>query len=224
MKKLNKEFVKKELAKNSILEHSLKDAKKTGKIQINFTSCEKWNYPNNEESTNRENNYDIEGYSWEDILVYSKLKLYRPSDFFIFIKNIIKYKCLDMWSECWLWTIQSLKVIKSDMAFDMVYNEHIEDYDEDLRKRVEGEANLFKSITRGQVLKYLRKIGYCKIGYGMYVLKEDPTVIAIDESKVKFDLKDGWSRKIIIRILNKWLKCLDYNYQVSYNLEADIEL
>lgn len=243
---ITKDFIINKLLKSRQFKRVLRLAKKIGYIDIQFTGCEKWNYPRDDkdydtlDGPNKDGHYDIEGYSWEDVTAKVRLNLLNPFDLYTYIKSYLEYKEWEKEYYTWMWTIESFEIIKHDLAEEIAnekypldsvnfgitfnedntvkLNEHTKEEEELIRKNRQEEKKQLEIITRRDILLYIRQVHYKKIALGMYVNLDDPTIILVDEKYFKFDMKNGWSRKKLIKILNKWLKTLDFDYKVRYTI------
>lgn len=123
----------------------------------------------------------------------------------------------------WASTVQSFEVAKSDLAgelADKLLESTRPPYDEDwldnindpkynpeyrvyLDKMISTEQEIHEQLTYGEVLEYVLKI--CKpIGNGLYILKEDPTIVYVDNSVRSYDMKDGYSDRAIGGFIEEW--------------------
>jgi hypothetical protein len=131
----------------------------------------------------------------------------------------------------WAGTIQSFAIAKSDLASSMaeeimeksrpetrgdwLSNINNPNYDPKysawLTKYSKKEKSVHKKLTKKQVKDHVKTI--CDpFTRGLWVLKEDPTIVYVDTDVHPYDLKDGFSDKKIEEILGWWVSlylCLD---------------
>lgn len=123
-----------------------------------------------------------------------KIKHWKTN--FLFTLRLIK--TISIFESSWVWTVQSLSVLKDDIVDEMMVNSEETDKCSAL-----AAVELGLNLTRKDILNYLNK-HYIKINGFMWVLQSDPTCIAVDEYAVSYDLKDGYSNYEIISVLEIW--------------------
>lgn len=225
--------IKKLLKKNKLFQSFIKQSKKNDFAEIIMTSIEKWNFSDKPKT---ENEYDVIGKKWEDINVSYTYKLWKIKDFFRYIKNIIKYKDFKLQTERGLFSITSFEVIKWDLAEDIAYGivplDNVEfrfekvpgtnysklmDHTPEEKKILEDyrkeRDNQYNNITKDDLAKHILK-SYSILTNGLYVSKEDPTCIVVDNDIYKYDFKDGWSDEKIGELIGIYLMLLEYPYRV----------
>lgn len=107
--------------------------------------------------------------------------------------NFFYYHPFGTWSH-WMFVIDSLESIKSEIAFDK------------LRKNSSKKdlQDLIKLITKQEIDGYLAE-NYNKLSDRFYSQKNDPTGIVCTDDH---DYRDGYSNKKMEAILNDWVKLI----------------
>lgn len=230
-------YFKKLLKKNYVFKSFIKQAKKNKCAKIIMTSIEKWNYPNKQ---NNDKNYDVCGKSWEDICVQYNYKLYNPKDIIRYFVKLFKYKDFSLREQKYLFTLTSFEVMKYDLAEEKaskivnldsieirfekisksnlsVMSKNTKKEKETLKKYRNEIKSQYTNISDKELINSMSKDYFRISNYktGIYVLKDNPTIIVVDNNKgYSFDLKDGWSNKRIAEIIQNYLSLLGYSYNV----------
>ena len=157
---------------------------------------EEYTEPNTEHTTARREGLwceDIDGYysptikDWLKFNIEGLKEAYEKKE----LKYLSSYLRLGMvWSQ-WAWTIDSIKSVKYEIAF------------ENYRKTKVDPDIYFDKVSDAEIDTYLSE-HYVKASDCLYVGKNDPSVFVADERVVPFDMKDGWSMKKLEEIMSLW--------------------
>jgi hypothetical protein len=71
------------------------------------------------------------------------------------------------------------------------------------KRWVEGRPEIEKNVTREHVLAWLQEHAF-QISNGMWVQKEDPTCIYVNNDIILYDMKNGYSNKKLASIIRQW--------------------
>ena len=195
---------------------------------------EKNNWGKDSEAPNADGLYDVEGHCWTDIYGYARLNLFDPVDCIVYFNSIKEWwkDTKDIWSfkyfkssikfifnslnvfslnrEYWIWTVESFDVLKSDLIDEKVSAYYGEKERSVMRKDFEGwkeTCEKFRKETSYKEVLARANEELIKINDYMYVYKTDPTVIVIDHELQPYDMKDGYSNRMICQFLHVWF-CL----------------
>jgi hypothetical protein len=162
---------------------------------------------------------DVNGI-WKDT-VNIKKRWFNLDLFFSFVFRTIS--TLGLTKTYWGSTVQSFAVAKSDLARDIAHdqldsarpdrdmdkwlkniNDRDPEYDAWLHKLIDLEKKIYSELKDDQVKEHVLKICDPISSPGLYVLREDPSIIYVDTAEVPYDMKDGFSNKKIAQILEDW--------------------
>lgn len=102
-------------------------------------------------------------------------------------------------------------------SWDAVRYEII-DNDKNIRRYSKEYQDKVQKISKEEIINYLDNSElYEKVGDKFYSQKNDPTCIVCLE---EHDLKDGYSHKKIVSLLNEWIK-IGYGEEVKFVLSKD---
>lgn len=131
------------------------------------------------------------------------------------------FSTLGLTKSFWCIVFQSSEVYKSDMAGDMAHEELDKDrpylprkdlldfnkrnpeYDAWLRKVMDREKEIYESLTHEEVMESLKSKSL-SLGEGLYVLKDDKSILFADSSVFKYDMKSGYSNAKILIAMEIW--------------------
>lgn len=221
-------------------------ANRLGRLDLHVTGAEKWNQPNfadpSTERVMKEGElYDVEGHSWTDIHGFYTLNFLSPKDWWLlaratwsWVKDMYDMRSLSftvatipfrrVWHN-WVWTVESFDVIRNDMAEAEMEKLGIE-YTWQARDVYTAKfAEIKAAYTLADIFGYLSEHYYpiaSQVFFTVWVSKTDPTVIVANEEFYKYDLKDGWSDKMIGFIIQEWFKAV-YGTAIDIRLIQDTD-
>lgn len=228
----NLKTARESLELNAMFTSAFDLAKKQDEFKVHITGLEKWNYLTGDAlgEPKADGSFDVEGHCWTDIHGYLKLSRKEWAAEWIswfrdvkecwswqYLASSLKFAAetapLTPKKEVWIWTVEGTSVLSSDIADEMVtqfygnHNAEMKAMRNDYAGYAKKREEIYKGISREQVLIKLAQ-DCLQVNRHLWVQKEDPTVIIVDELSFPFDMKDGWSNSHVLKILKMWLTWL----------------
>jgi len=114
-----------------------------------------------------------------------------------------------VWSQ-WAITVSSFSTFKVDVILKTRKGQYkYGDYASILK-----DAEL---LTVEDIEFFLLSDGYFRVSRGVFANKKDPLCLVMNESVLKFDLKDGWSSSMILNLLALYFSLAGYSLSVRSN-------
>lgn len=148
------------------------------------------------------------------------------------IKNWVFVNPLKIQQEGWVWVVDSLSSSLKDSAYDLAtdilaqeqgYENSNDMYIKSRKiidhKEAQAMADRLLSQEREKVYIYMvTKNDLQKVSEYMWISKNDPTVFVLDESILPFDMKDGWSPRMLARTISYWFRVM-YDRDVTVKVK-----
>jgi hypothetical protein len=117
----------------------------------------------------------------------------------------------------WIWCVESFSSIKSTIAEEQTEHMGI-DYKDNaqIKAHIAALAKAEKEICPVQIQAWLSK-NAIQISNSMWVQRNDPTIIYVNDVIILYDRKDGWSNKKLVSIVTQWF-WLIFRLKVKGNL------
>ena len=208
--------IKKKLAKHAILQAVIRTGRTNGYVLTNMTAMEKWNYTGDKvDVPGPDGHFDVEGQNSADVNVF-----YSNRFGWSFAKAVARWTWELVTSrdwgmakvthpfnrtwESWLFVVDSYTAQSWGYAEETVHVLFPGLNRTDFKRFWAEVARIQKTITHEQIGKYLKYNDYWELRKGFYLNRSDPTCMVVDDSHYKFDMRDGWSSKMITLIINMW--------------------
>jgi hypothetical protein len=223
--------IRKALKEHKLLQAVIKTGNRTGEITISSMECEKYNNcdPISLEVSDlpmADGHFDIEGHNSTDISVSYKDSVWSllwsfPLAVLAWGRDLIILRDWGMakifhpfrlTGSGWLFVVDSFEVQMGEYAEEIVrliypklQQTNRQEFDAEVMKAR-------KALDYSRLSDHLVANGYWKVNGWLYVDKKDPTVMVVDESVCRYDLKNGWSDRKIASIISMWVNLILFTY------------
>lgn len=192
----------KDILKNDHIRRTLSSLRYHGFLEMEHTAYDRWNYDGSVEPK-EDGSFDSSGLAWSDVLVSQRLSLLNYKDvlhlrklFFRHIKwrRTFNHKAgrIELVSEALKHIVDVIRTREFFKCYAVAsFYLAEQDFEEDM-------------VGGSSLVQVLEKNGYCRLfdDDSVFVCREDPTLIYINEENHPFDLLGGWSNEKIEEILN----------------------
>ena len=114
-------------------------------------------------------------------------------------------------SNNWFFVVSSVDTFKMDFIDDA--------QNKNKKMTFDQQMDLIEKLTHQDLIGYAEKNGYVKASEGLWVSKNDPTVMFFDTEVFPYDLVDGWSNKKVAKLLEVWWVSVVISKYKRFSLE-----